>query len=159
MFKLLGAVVVLLSAVLFGIGKYNTFFERKRVLSELLDGTRSIEMELRCTCAPLYDCFLGSGDFYKRSASLISQGLLPEEAVKTIAYETPSLKNEDLKVIERFAVGLCAKDCEGQLSNLAIFGEGLKKQLENAEEELDMKGKLCVKGSILTAAAIVLLII
>ena len=159
MFKILGAVTVIFSSVLFGMKKYNDFFERKKILQELSDGCRHIESQLRCMCAPLCDCFGSGGEFFGKGADLIEGGMLPEEAVKAVAYQTSALNREDLRIIESFAEGLCAEDCAGQLSNLAVFEKRLNKQLENAQTELNVKGKLCVKGSILVAAALVLLLV
>ena len=159
MLKITGSAVVMLSATLFGMRKYNAYFERKKTLQEILDGCRLIESRLVCMHAPLHESFMESGDFFESARQKILSGLLPEEAVKDTAHELHFLKKEDLGIIERFASGLCASSCDGQLSNLGVFKSELEKMLEDAAGELNLKGKLCVKGSILVAAAIVLLLI
>ncbi len=159
MLKIIGSAVVILSATLFGMRKYLAFFERKKALSEILDGARKINSKLTAFRAPLHEIFMDSTAFFETAASEILSGQLPEEAVRKTALKTAALKREDLIVIERFASGLCASSCEGQLSNLAVFTDEIEEKLTEATAELNLKGKLCVKGSILTAAAIVLLLI
>lgn len=149
----------MLSATLFGMRKYSSYFERKKTLQDILDGCRLIESRLMCLHAPLHESFMESGNFFENARKKILSGLLPEEAVKNTAYESHFLKKEDLEIIERFASGLRASSCDGQLSNLGVFKAELERVLEEAAGELNLKGKLCVKGSILTAAAIVLLLI
>lgn len=159
MFKIIGSVIVLLSATLFGMKKYNDFFERKKTLLSLRDGAVQIENTLRCTCAPLHESFMSGGSFFKQAAEKISAGELPEQAVKNAAQKLHILKEEDLRITERFAKGLCAQDCKGQLANISLFIKNLDGQIKNASAELDTRGKLYVKGSILAAAAVVLLFI
>lgn len=159
MFKIIGSVAVLLSATLFGMKKYSDFFERRKVLQNIHDGSVQVENALRCMCLPLHESFLSGGDFFKTAASKISGGMLPEEAVKETAHSLHVLTQEDLSIISRFAKGLCAQDCQGQLSNLGLFISSLESSIKSAGEELETRGKLYVKGSILTAAAIVLLLI
>ena len=159
MFKMVGSAIIILSATLFGMQKYLAFFERKKTLAEILDGARKIKTELSFFSNPLHEIFADSGTFFEKSATQILEGFLPEEAVKNTASKIDSLKKEDLIIIERFASGLCSTSCEGQLSNLAVFMDGIEKNLSEASAELNVKGKLCVKGSILTAAAIVLRLI
>ena len=159
MFKIIGSVIVLLSATLFGMKKYSDFFERKKTLLSLRDGSIQIENSLRCTCAPLHESFLCGGDFFISAAEKISGDSLPAEAVKETAQSLHIFKEEDIRIIERFAEGLCAGDCKGQLANINLFIKGLEGQISNASSELDTRGKLYVKGSILAAAAVVLLLI
>lgn len=159
MLRIIGSAVVLLSAILFGMRKYDAFFERKKTLQDILDGCRQTQAKLMCLHAPLHEIFMGCGAFFENAARQILSGLLPEEAVKNAAYELHFLKKEDLRIIERFASGLYASSCDGQLSNLAVFKAEIESALEEASGELNLKGKLCLKGSILTAAAIVLLLI
>ena len=159
MLKIIGSAVVLLAATLFGMRKYSSYFERRKALEDILDGCRQTESKLMCLHAPLHESFMGSGTFFENARKEILEGFLPEEAVKNVAYQLHFLKKEDLRIIERFASGLCASSCEGQLSNLAVFKAELERVLEEATGELNLKGKLCIKGSILAAAAIVLLLI
>lgn len=159
MFKIIGATVVILSAGLFGMKKYNEIFERKKVLQEIYDGCMQVSNSLRCMCLPLHESFLYGGSFFESAAEKIGGGMLPCEAVKDTAYSLHALTGEDLRIIERFAEGLLARDCTGQLSNIELFSESIKTEIKNAANELDSRGKLYVKGSILTAAAVVLLLI
>lgn len=159
MLKIIGSAVVVLSATLFGMRKYNAFFERKKELAQILEGARKINSKLLALHAPLHEIFMDTTPFFEESAKGIVAGYLPEEAVKNTAFKTEALRGEDIIVIERFATGLCASSCEEQLSNLAVFMTEIGENLAQATTELDLKGKLCVKGSILTAAAIVLLLI
>lgn len=159
MFKIIGAVVVLLSATLFGMKRYNEIFERKKALQEIYDGSTQIKNSLRCMCLPLHESFLCGGVFFKAAAQKIDKGMLPSEAVKDTALSLHILTKEDLRIVTRFADGLSAQDCKGQLANIELFAEALKTQINSAVAELDTRGKLYVKGSILTAAAVVLLLI
>ena len=159
MLKIIGSAVVILSATLFGMSRYNTLFERKKILSEILDGARKIKSKLSCLQLPLHESFVDCGTFFEKSAVRIIDGETPMEAVKNTACEICTLKKEDMGIIERFASGLCASSCEGQLSNLAVFISEIEKNLDDANVQLSRKGTLYVKGSILAAAAIVLLLI
>lgn len=142
-----------------GMRKYNNFYERRRILQSIYDGSIKIKETIRCTCAPLHESFLWGGDFFELASKKIGEGLLPEEAVNESAWEFCSLTAEDRSIIFRFAHGLSAADCKGQLSNLELFTTELEKALQVATNDLNTRGKLCVKGSILTAAAVVLLLI
>ena len=159
MLKIIGSAVVILSATLFGMRKYNAFFERKKALSEILDGARKIKTRLLTLRAPLHEIFMDTTAFFENAAKEIAGGVLPEEAVKSTAFKIEALTREDLVIIERFALGLSASSCEGQLSNLSLFITELEGKLAEASADLCGKGKLFVKGSILTAFAIVLLLI
>lgn len=159
MFKIIGSMVVLLSATLLGMKKYNDFFERRKILESIRDGSMQVENSLRCMCLPLHESFIGGGEFFKSAAKKISAGMLPEEAVRETAHNIHTLNSEDLQLIERFALGLCAQDCKGQLANIRLFINELDGKIAHATNELNTRGKLYVKGSILTAAAIVLLLV
>lgn len=142
-----------------GMGKYSNFYERRRLLQSIYDGSIKIKETIRCMCAPLHESFLWGGEFFCLASRKIGEGLLPEEAVNESAREFPSLTAEDRRLISRFAHGLGATDCKGQLSNLELFTNDMEKALAVATAELNTRGKLYVKGSILTAAAVVLLLI
>ena len=159
MLKIIGSVIVILSATLFGMGKYNALFKRKKTLAEILDGARKTYSKLSSFHAPLHEAFDDGGEFFESASKKIINGQLPEEAVKETACDLQCLTGEDAEIIERFASGLSATSCEGQISNLAVFITGIEKQLEKSENELGSKGKLFVKGSMLVAAAIVLLMV
>ena len=159
MFKIIGAAIVILSATIFGMSRYNALFERKKTLFEILDGARKIKSKLSCMQMPLHESFMDCGAFFEKSATRIIDGSAPSEAINDVASELYSLKNEDIKIIERFASGLCASSCEGQLSNLSFFTQEIEKNLADADTQLSRKGTLYVKGSILAAAAVVLILI
>ena len=139
--------------------RYNGFFERKRLLENILDGSEKIRETIRCTCSPLHESFMWGGEFFSLASEKIKNGNLPESAVNETADGFGFLTNEDRRIIGRFAKGLNAEDCKGQLSNLDIFIKDIKEAVSNASKELDTKGRLYVKGSILTAAAVVLLLV
>lgn len=159
MFKIIGSVVVLLSATLLGMKKYNDFFERRKVLQGIRDGSVQVENALRCMCLPLDESFICGGQFFKSAAEKISEGMLPGAAVMETSRNICALSLDDLEIIERFATGLCAQDCKGQLANIKLFINELDSKIAHATNELNTRGKLYVKGSILTAAAIVLLLV
>lgn len=159
MFKLIGSAIILIAAALFGTSKYSAYYERKRLLCVIRDGLEQVENNLRCACPPLYDCFLCGGEFFEKAALLIGQGSYPQEAVKEAARSFHSLKKEDIALIDRFAAGLCAQDLVGQLSNTAYFSSQLEKNIASAENELASRGKLFLQGSLLTATAVVILLV
>ena len=158
MFKIIGSVIVLLGATMLGMKKYSDFAERKRVLENLYDGGIKIRDVLRCSCPPLHESFMSGGEFFEKAAQKIKDGSLPCDAVEESIGKYSALKPDDRKIIRRFARGLGAEDCEGQISNLELFINGIKTALSDASAELKAKGGLYVKGSILTAAAVVLLL-
>ena len=159
MFKLIGSIIIMLSSVLFGMKKYNEYHERKHFLCVIFDGAVSVQNNLRCMCLPLYECFLQGGEFFEKVALLIKDGLLPQDAVTTLSRSFHMLKDSDLCLIERFSAGLSSEDVKGQLANTEFFIKELEKQISDADTELNSKGKLFLKGSILLAAALVLLLI
>lgn len=159
MFKLIGSAIILLASALFGASRYNRYYERKRLLCVIRDGAAQIENSLRCACPPLYDCFLCGGEFFEKAALMINQGETPEEAVKDAAMSLHSLNKNDLSLIDRFAAGLSAQDLKGQLANTAYFSSALEKNIAEAEKELNSRGKLILKGSMLTATAVVILLV
>ena len=149
----------MIAALLFGTGKYNEFYERKRVLSEIREGARKIKNDLLSVCLPLHESFFDAGEFFKEAAQSIKQGSLPQEAVNYTAQKTRWLKKSDIEAIGRFSNGLSAYDKEGQLSNIDLFLKELDSLVEKSKEELETKGMLFVKGSVLLGAAIVLILI
>lgn len=159
MLRLAGAAAVILAAGLIGMKKYNDLYERRRNLSLVRDGAQKIEDTLRCMCAPLYDCFLSAGSFFERAAILMTEGLMPSEAVLQASESVSFFTKEDREIFERFANGLCAQDTMGQLTNISLFIKELDTSIERAQNDVNTKGTLFVKGSILTAAALVLMII
>jgi len=158
-FKLIGSAIIMIAAILFGTKKYSDLFERKRILCIIRDGVISIQNNLRCTCMPLYECFLQGGEFFEKSALLMRDGILPTEAVLDAAHTLHSLKSADLAAIERFSAGLCCEDCQGQITNTMHFIEELDKNILDAANELNTRGKLVLKGCILSAAAVVILLV
>lgn len=159
MLKLMGSAIILIASALFGAGRYSRYYERKRLLLLLRDGTMQVENSLRCACPPLYDCFLSGGEFFEKAALLISRGQSPEGAIKDVARNLCALKKSDIALVDRFAAGLSAEDLEGQLKNTAHFCAALEKNISEAETELNSRGKLVLKGSLLTATAVVILLI
>ena len=159
MLKLMGSSIILLCSTYMGMEKYHCFHKRKRVLADIHNGSVNIRNNLRCMCMPLYECFLCAGDFFARAAENIRKGELPSVAVKNACETEHSLSKDDRDCIFRFADGLCAGDCAGQLSNIDLFISEIKRLSEKAEKELETKGKLFVKGSFLAAAAVILLMI
>ena len=159
MFKIIGAMTVIITAGFFGIKKYGEFYERKRILLIMRDGAEKIRSNLKCMCMPLYECFLCGGEFFENAAKRISEGELPSAAVKASCERLCQLTKEDRDCVIRFADGLFANDCEGQVRNAELFITEIERRIENASFELETKGKLFVKGSFLTAAAVVLILI
>jgi len=159
MVKAIGSAIIILASTLLGIKKYISFFERRKLLQEIYNGSVAIRESIRCLCLPLYDCFLYGGDFFRKASEKIESGLLPGEAVNESAASYHILTDEDKQCIARFAKGLCAEDYKGQLSNLDLFIKDMEKALNQATTELNTRGKLYIKGSILTATAVVLLLI
>ena len=142
-----------------GIGKYNSLFERKRLLQSIYDGSIKIKETIRCIHAPLDESFLSGGDFFSSASKKIKSGYLPEDAINESMLEFPALTEDDKRLIARFARGLNAEDFTGQIANIELFSEDIKRSIAQATKELDTKGRLYVKGSILSAMAIVLLLI
>lgn len=159
MFKIIGAMIIIIAAGIIGIGKYGEFYERKRLLCIIRDGAEKIRNNLKCMCMPLYECFLCGGEFFEKAAQNIAEGELPTDAVKTVAFRMERLTDEDRDCVYRFADGLSANDCEGQIRNTEFFLTELERRIEKASSELETKGKLFVKGSFLAATALVLILI
>ncbi len=159
MFKLLGSIVVILASGLIGMKKYSELYERKRMLCAVHDGAERIRDNLRCKCMPLHDCFLCGGEFFEKAAQHMAEGGLPSAAVKSAADEMHCFQKEDTEVIYRFSDGLCSEDCAGQIRNIEIFLAETQRSIEHAKTQLETKGKLFIKGSLLIATAIVLVLI
>lgn len=157
MLKIMGSSIVLLCATYVGMNKYHELYSRKKALTDICDGSIKICNDLRCMCMPLDESFRSSGKFFARAAEIIRKGQLPSEAVRAVCAKEYALKKEDKDCIYRFADGLCADDCQGQIANTQMFIAGMKERISDAEKELNVKGKLFIKGSFLAAAAIILL--
>ena len=108
---------------------------------------------------PLDECFNQSEGMFFVAAQYIEKGLAPKEAVEKACAENEWLLPSDKDVIMHFAKGLGASYCDGQISNAVLLEENINIQIENAKSDLKTKGKLCVQGSILTASAVILLLI
>ena len=144
---------------MYGMKKYSDFSERKRLLESLYDGGVKVRDALKCCCKPLHESFMEGGEFFETAAQKIREGELPERAVLGSLDRYCALKDTDKKILSRFAHGLRAQDCDGQISNLELLINAIKLSLSDATTELKSKGGLYVKGSILAAAAVVLLMI
>lgn len=159
MFKIMGAIAVIVAAGLIGGGKYGELYERRRLLHTIRDGAEKIRNNLSCLCMPLYECFLSGGEFFEKVAKEMSGDVLPSDAIKMRANKLHRLDAEDKECVFRFADGLCANDCDGQIRNVELFIKELEKRMEKADAEFLTKGKLFVKGSLLAASALVLMLI
>lgn len=159
MVKFMGAALVLLAAGLLGMKKYSDFYERKRALSLMYEGAAKMESTLESMCLPLDECFYISGGFFEKAAKNMSCGLMPKDAVIKAARENGSLKKEDMEIVEKFAYGLSAASCTGQIQNLSLFIKELEGNVKSAQKDVSTKAALCVKGSILAAAALILMMI
>lgn len=150
---------MIIAAGFIGIKKYGELYERKRILLIMRDGAEKIRNNLKCMCMPLYECFMHGGEFFEKAAKRISEGEHPSSAVRNSCERIGQLTEEDRMCVLRFADGLSANDCEGQVRNAELFITEMEIQAEKASYELETKGKLFVKGSLLVAAAIVLILI
>ena len=95
MFRIIGAVTVIITAGFIGIKKYGEFYERKRLLLIMRDGAEKIRGNLKCMCMPLYECFIHGGEFFEKAAKRISEGELPSSAVKISCDRLCQLTKED----------------------------------------------------------------
>ena len=159
MFKIIGALIIIISFALLGIRKYNLLIERCKILEETRALAILFEGKLRCMCMPLHQCFYESGGIFKKAAAYIEKGLAPKEALKQAALEEKVLTDKDKDVFISFADGFDADSCEGQIANTTLFSENLALQIEEARTEAKTKGKLSVEGSVLMGTALVLLLI
>ena len=85
--------------------------------------------------------------------------MLPPDVVKKITDDTLCFCEEDRILLYRFSDGLYSEDCNGQIRNTEIFLSEIQKNNENACRALETKGKLFIKGSLLIAGAVVLVLI
>ena len=159
MFKIIGGAAVMLASLVWGIKKYNEFYERKRILCQLRDGARKIKNDLVTMCRPLHESFYGAGEIFSQAAKMAEESLLPSEAVLCSAQKVEWLRKGDIECISRFADGLSACDKDGQISNIDLFCRELDELIEKAKSELETKGVLFIKGSILMGAAVVLILL
>ena len=121
---------VIIAAGLIGGGKYSELYERKRLLYNIRDGAEKIRNNLSCMCMPLYECFLSGGEFFGKAAKEMSGGALPSEAVTLQAKKLHRLTADDRECIFRFANGLCANVCDGQIRNAELFIKELEKLMQ-----------------------------
>ncbi len=159
MFKLLGSIVVIMASGLIGLEKYAGMYERQRMLNLICEGAERIRDNLNCMCMPLYDCFLCGGEFFSKVASYMTEGETPSDSVIKAADREKSLSKDDRETLYRFAGGLLSENCEGQIRNVDILIEEIKHNTADATLQLKSRGKLFIKGSVLIAAAVVLLFI
>ena len=159
MYKLLGAIFILLSSVLIGLSIRKTYAGRVKLLSEILYACDTMECKLRCMCLPLYECFSQSGGIFLRASELMKNNDAPTDALKTAVKENEILDSADKEVLFSFADGLHAEDCEGQIENLSMLRQMMARRCADAEKKLDTKGNLAVKGSVLAACAAVILLV
>ena len=108
---------------------------------------------------PLHECFGEGGSFFEKALQYIVQGDSPKEAIEKVTQKTRELKKEDREVLWRFAKGLCADDCEGQIANVENLLFQIGRKSTQAEKEIKTKGTLFIKGSLLLGGAVVLILI
>lgn len=159
MVKLAGSVITIIAAAFLGIKKYFTLKERYNILLQIKYSALQMEGRLRCMCMPLDECFKQSEGIFSVAAHCIEKGLTPKDAVEKACSENEYLTQADKEVMMRFAKGLGAQDCDGQIANTLLLAENIGMQIDDARYDLKTKGALSIKGSILTAVAVVLLII
>ena len=159
MVKLTGIVITIIAAAFLGIKKYFSLRERYNTLSQIKLSAIQMEGKLRCMCMPLDECFTESEGVFSVAAQHIKKGLIPQKAIEKACGENEYLTQADKEVIMRFAKGLSAQDCDGQIANALLLAENIQMQIDDARYNLKTKGALSIKGSILGGAAIVLLLI
>ena len=159
MFKIAGIFIVMTAASIMGLKKRSTLYMRLKLLRETQSAVCAAEAKLRCMRIPLDECFDSCGSVFTEASLNIRNGMLPSEAIKN-AVDSESFFNEnDRDVLYEFSNGLSADDCEGQISNFRLLSERLKPLIKNASDEAAKKGRLVLEGSILAAAAIILIIL
>lgn len=159
MIKLIGAVMLLASFLLIGIGKRCALTGRLDTLRECEAAAMSAYSRLKCMCMPLDDCFSGSGGLFSDAADRMRRGEMPPAAMRRAAEESRFLKDKDKAVFRDFADGLALCDCDGQLANLEMLRERLRPLAAEAADDAARLGKLCIEGFFLAGAACALILL
>lgn len=150
MLKLLGAVMVMASALAIGMSGRKKLADRVAKLERLRWELGRLRAKIGGCVLSLEDCFAES-ELFGPAAEGIRRGEPPEKAILRCGIESEGLA--------LFAAGLGAETVEGQLRNIDIFTESTAAALAAAREELAKKGRLWVGLGALGGAAVCLIFI
>ena len=161
-FKLFGASLFLIGAVLSGVIRAQALSYRVLILTGIYDALIAFENEIRYKLSPMQSALSAAAahdisGIFKAAA----EGVSTLGAVSSMkrAAGTGSLTQDERRAIISFAEGLSAEDAEGQIKNAALCRERINKILQNAEQRKTRLYKLyIVSGGVCGVAALLLII-
>lgn len=154
MFRLMGVALAFVACTAIGLTKAREIRERKQLLLDFKDMVNHISTEISYFKEPLPQVFerLSAGDDRESRLLLrscltayISKGIhlreIWKEAVEDV-YAGSSLTKEDLAVMQSCGDFLGQSDFKGQEGHFALFHQQMDRQLAEAEENIQVKGKM-----------------
>lgn len=170
MLKLIGTVIVVVSAFLVGLLKRENLKRRERELKDFIQFLSHLEDAFCCLQSRLADAVEGAriycetdlqcllGEFLARLR--LANGAKASDAWQaSVENSNLALNFEDFEMLKTFGKGLDGRDFEAQKRNILFTKRQAEKRLEDAEQLGKTNGKLSVQLSVLGSIVIVLLLI
>lgn len=141
--KIIGALAVALSGLLFGRFRAGRLAVRRDFLKELSVFFSALSTALRYKNDDIFNLVSSSGELF---CSIQLSGSEPfEDAWRSVTrgfQRKYALTSQDLALLGEFGAQLGKTDTEGQLSHIELYQTLFSKQLALAQEEVDSKSKL-----------------
>lgn len=172
MLKILGSVIVMISASIMGFYYGDTFYKRVKQLRAVQYAFNLLEAEIIYTSTPLGEAFKNVADksnqpikgLFENISELLSNKKLYDvqsaykEAIKKYAKEL-YFEKEEMEVIASFINALGNTDLEGQKKNFNITSKKLEGLEKTAEEKRQKNEKLFRYLGVCTGMLIVIILV
>lgn len=150
-FKIVGAVIVIITTITLGISKSREFENRVRYLENMQLCILQLENEIRYTQTPIFEALKRISEttqsiICKLFDNASKQGTTGETVstiwTKAVEDISPELFNEDLELFLSLGECLGTTDLEGQIKGIELFKSKLNQQLQTAKDICNKNQKL-----------------
>lgn len=163
--KIIGAVILSLSGLAFGMYLASSLVKRKEFLCAFLEFITRLETHLRYDCDDIFSLVTRCCDnkyltFYSFAENNIIKpfGDVWEEKTNRLP-KAFSLSKEDKTVLLDFGKGLGTTDVSGQLKHLKLYKEKINFQLIDAQSKIDKKSRLYKTLGFFAGASVAIMIV
>lgn len=165
--RAVGAVMVMLSAVLIGTHLTGRLSDRVRVLMSVREFLLYVRRQIGYDMPPLSELFdeFGSdeaGGFFRETALLLKDGGSVEGSVRQSMRQTDimsTLESRERELIIRILLQLGTSDCDSQINLIDGYVGDMDYCIENAAADKKQKSKIYLAVSVYSGAALAILML
>lgn len=170
MLSWLGAITVIVSALLVGLAKREEFKSREQELKDFMNFLSRLENDLDCFKSGLRDALEHALPYCETNLQVMLETVLEKLRVATgervseiwneaLIHTNFTINAEDKEILKSFGNGLDGGDFSAQKRNIEFTKKQLEQRLEDARKSGEKNGKLSVQLSLLGSIAVVILLL